>query len=49
MHRNSKAKSVICAEVPLQHAVAVIDSNTSVVSLEKRKKDADKPLYLKRV
>jgi hypothetical protein len=49
MQRNSKAKRGICAEMSLQQAVAVIDSNTSVTPLEKRKEDASKPLYLKRV
>jgi hypothetical protein len=33
----------------LQNVVAVIDSSPSVALLEKRKKDAEKPLYLKRV
>jgi len=49
MNRNSKAKLDIGTEMPLQNAVAVIDSNVSAAPLEKRKKDADKPLYLKRV
>jgi hypothetical protein len=49
MRRNSKAKLGTYTEMPLQNAVAVIDSNASASSLEKRKKDADEPLYLKRV
>jgi hypothetical protein len=49
MQRNSKAKRVIYAEMPLQQAVTVTDSNTSAAPLEKRKEDASKPLYLKRV
>jgi hypothetical protein len=49
MHRNSKAKLDTCTEIQLQNAVTVIDSNASTAPLEKRKKDADKPLYLKRV
>ena len=49
MRRNSKAKLETCTEMPLQNAAAVIDSKASASSLEKRKKDADKPLYLKRV
>ena len=49
MQRNSKTKRGICAEMPLQQAVTVTDSNTSVTPLEKRKEDADKPLYIKRV
>jgi hypothetical protein len=47
--RNSKAKLDIYAETPLQDAVAVIDNNPSTASLEKRKEDASKPLYFKRV
>ncbi len=49
MNRNSKAKLDTCTEMQLQNAVTVIDSNASAAPLEKRKKDADKPLYLKRV
>jgi len=48
-YRNSKVKRVNRAEVPLQHVVAIIDSNASAASLKKRKDDAGKPLYLKRV
>ena len=32
-----------------ERVVISADSGTSVASLEKRKEDADKPLYLKRV
>jgi hypothetical protein len=49
MRNNSKAKPVIYAETQLQQAVAIIGSNASSVPLEKRKEDASKPLYLKRV
>ncbi|MCW4044007.1 MAG: hypothetical protein NWE94_00640 [Candidatus Bathyarchaeota archaeon] len=49
MQRNSKTKSGNCVEMPLQQAVAVIGSTASAVPLDKRKEDADKPLYLKRV
>jgi hypothetical protein len=49
MQRNSKAKNVILAEAPLQQAVAIVNSNTSAAPREKRKEDASKPLYLKRV
>jgi len=49
MNRKVKAKLGTCTEMPLQNAVAVIDSKASASSLEKRKKNADKPLYLKRV
>lgn len=46
MSRKPKAKLGACTEMPLQDSVAVIDSKASASSL---KKDADKPLYLKRV
>jgi len=58
MPRNSKAKLEIYAEIPLQltpknsikeHAVTVTNSGNSDMPLEKRKEDADKPLYLKRM
>lgn len=49
MRRNPKAKLDTCTEMPLQNATAVIDSNASAAPLEKRKKDADRPLYLRRV
>jgi hypothetical protein len=57
MRRNSKAKLEIYAKMPLQlisedseaHVVIAADSSTSKMSLEKRKEDASKPLYLKRV
>jgi hypothetical protein len=49
MQCNSKAKRGNRFEMPLQQAVAVTDSNTSATPLEKRKEDASKPLYLKRV
>jgi len=49
MQHNSKAKRVIHAEVPLEQAVAIIDSSTSAAPREKNKEDASKPLYLKRV
>jgi hypothetical protein len=48
MQRNSKAKRAAYAEMPFL-AVAVIDSNPSATPQEKRKEDASKPLYLKRV
>ena len=58
MPRKSKAKLEIYAEIPLQiaannlieeHVVTVTDSGNSDMPLEKRKEDADKPLYLKRM
>ena len=58
MPRNSKAKLEIYAEIPLQiaaktsieeHVITVADTGDSDVLLEKRKEDADKPLYLKRM
>ena len=49
MQCNSKAKRGNLVEMPLEQAVAVIDTNTSVAPLKKRKEDASKPLYLKRV
>jgi hypothetical protein len=55
MPRKSKAKLEIYAEIPLQlnsireHAVTVTKSGNSDMPLEKRKADADKPLYLKRM
>jgi hypothetical protein len=55
MPRKSKAKLEIYAEIPLQlnsireHAVTVTKSGNSDMPLEKRKEDADKPLYLKRM
>jgi len=51
----TKAKLDMYAEIPLQindireHAVTVTNSGNSDISLEKRKEDADKPLYLKRM
>jgi hypothetical protein len=49
MQCNSKAKHDKGFEIPLEQAVAVIDSNTPAVPQEKRKADANKPLYLKRI
>jgi len=55
MPRKSKAKLEIYAEIPLQlnsireHAVTVTNSGNADMPLEKRKADADKPLYLKRM
>jgi len=53
VRRNPKAKLDIDVEVPLQlveeRAVAVVDNDASNMSLEKRKEDASKPLYIKRV
>ena len=51
----TKAKLDMYAEIPLQinaireRAVTVTDSGNSDALLEKRKEDADKPLYLKRM
>ena len=51
----TKAKLDMYAEIPLQindireHAVTVTNSGNSGISMEKRKEDADKPLYLKRM
>ena len=57
MRRNQKAKLDVYAEMPLQlisedseaHVVIAADSGTSNMPLEKRKEDASKPLYLKRI
>jgi hypothetical protein len=58
MPRKSKAKLDMYVEIPLQieaktsieeHVVTVTGSGNSDVLLEKRKEDADKPLYLKRL
>jgi hypothetical protein len=49
MQCNSKAKRGNSVEMPLAQAVAVIDSSTLVAPREKKKEDASKPLYLKRV
>ncbi len=49
MKCNSKVKRVKSFEIQLEQAVAVVDSNTSVVPQEERKADANKPLYLKRM
>jgi len=58
MRSTPKAKLDIHGEMPLQlilansiekHVVNTADSNTLNMSLEKRKEDARKPLYLKRV
>jgi hypothetical protein len=58
MRRKSKAKLDIYAKVPLQliaetsieeDVVTVADSGNSNMPLEKRKEEANKPLYLKRV
>jgi hypothetical protein len=58
MRRNSKAKLEIYAKMPLQlipensieePVVTVADSGTSNMPLKKRKEDASKPIYLKRV
>ena len=60
MRRNSKAKLDVHAEIPCQMipenledleelAVTVADSSTVVVPREKRKEDAGKPLYIKRI
>ena len=51
----TKAKLEIYAEIPLQlnsireHAVTVTNSGNSELTVEKRKENADKPLYLKRM
>jgi hypothetical protein len=56
MHQ--KTKPDVTAEVPLQllsensieaHVITAADSGTSNTSRRKRKEDASKPLYLKRV
>ena len=49
MQCNSKEKHDKRFEIPLEQAAAVIDSNTPAVPQEKRKADANKPLYLKRI
>jgi hypothetical protein len=57
VRRNPKAKLDNQAEMPLQlisedseaQIVIAADSGTSNISPEKRKEDASKPLYLKRV
>jgi hypothetical protein len=58
MRRTPKAKLDIHTEMPLQlisensleeHVVTIADSGTSNMPLEKRKEDANKPLYLKRI
>jgi hypothetical protein len=57
MRRNPKAKLDIYAKMPLQlisedsetHIVIAADSGTSTMPPEKRKEEASKPLYLKRV
>jgi len=58
MRRNSKAKLEIYAKMPLQlisensieePVVIAADSDTSNMRREKRKEDASKPIYLKRV
>jgi hypothetical protein len=58
MRRTSKTKLEIHAEMPLQlvsensleeNIVTAADSSTTSMPLEKRKEDASKPLYLKRV
>ena len=58
MSRNSKTKLDVQTGVPLQvisensnveRAVTAADGYNSDSSLEKRKKEAKKPLYLKRV
>jgi hypothetical protein len=58
MPRNSKAKLEIYAKIPLQlipessmeePVVTVADSGTSSTPPERRKEDASKPLYLKRI
>jgi hypothetical protein len=55
---NPRAKLDIHAEMPLQlipensiieHVIIAADSGTLNVPLKKRKEDASKPLYLKRV
>jgi hypothetical protein len=58
VRRTSKAKSDSQVEMPLQlmlenavkeHVVIAVDSSISNMPREKRKEDASKPLYLKRV
>jgi len=49
MSPKSKGKLEIYQEMPIEQAIVVIDSSSSALSLEKRKEDASKPLYLKRV
>jgi hypothetical protein len=58
MRRNSKAKLDVYAKMPLQlisensieeRVVIAAISGTSNMPLEKRKEDASKPLYLKRI
>ncbi len=49
MQCNSKAKRGKSVEMPLAEVVTVIDSSTLAAPREKKKEDASKPLYLKRV
>jgi hypothetical protein len=54
MGRNSKSKLDVYTEVPLQlipenAAVVVASGNSSSASLEKRKEEAEKPIYLRRL
>jgi hypothetical protein len=49
MGRNPKAKLDIISEDSEAQIVIAADSGTSNISPEKRKEDASKPLYLKRV
>ena len=57
MSRTQKEKLETCTNIPLQlselsteeSAVAAADGCNLESSLEKRKKEADKPIYLKRV
>jgi hypothetical protein len=57
MSRTQKEKLETCTDIPLQlpeistaeSAVTAADGCNSESSLEKRKKEADKPLYLRRV
>ena len=55
MSRTQKEKLETCTDIPLQlPEISTEESGVTAaddidVSLEKRKKDADKPLYLKRI
>jgi hypothetical protein len=49
MSPKSKEKLEIYQLMPIQQTIVVIDSSPSALSLKKRKEDASKPLYLKRV
>jgi hypothetical protein len=58
MGRNSKTRLEVYAKIPIQltsenstgeRPVTAADSSNSNVLLEKRKEEANKPIYLKRV